>query len=369
MSLLRTVGRVLPPPQFITLPSVGIDISDSSLKYIQFKPDRTHGSKLTLKSWGDIDVPAGVMERGAVKDQKLLVEILKEVRAKTDSDYVRLSLPEERAYLFETTIAADTSFKEIRGLLEFKLQENVPLEPRDTIFDFDIIEDSLTKSGEQRISVTAYSRETINGFYETCRAAELLPLSFEVEAQAIARAVLPPNNQSTVLIVDFGKTRTGIGIVYKGVLMYTSTIDIGGLDLSSAVRRQMGNISEEEITNLKNTQGLVRGVNDSNMYDAILSTMSAIQNEINLRINYWRTKEDVRGERQIESIVLCGGSVNLRGLPGYLSETLKIRTERAAVWNNAFNINDQVPPIEKRFSYGYATAIGLALTSFVSLYE
>ena len=44
----------------------------------------------------------------------------------------------------------------------------------------------------------------------------------------MARAVVPTEFQDTVMLIDFGKTRTGVGILSHGSLLYTSTIDIGG---------------------------------------------------------------------------------------------------------------------------------------------
>lgn len=249
-------------------------------------------------------------------------------------------------------------------MLEFRLEENVPLSPRDAFFDYDVVEDDL-RAGVSRVLVTAYARDTVMNYYEACTKAGVTPLAFEVEAQAIARATLPRKDKGTYMIVDFGKTRTGVGIVHRGALMYTSTIDIGGTELSNALRHQLGDTPEQELTKIKNTQGLVRGVNDSAVYDALITTMSAIKDEIATRIQYWNTRDVEREERQIEGIILCGGSANLKGLPGYFTETLGIQTRRAEVWTNAFDINEIVPPIGRRYSYGYATAIGLALTDFV----
>ncbi|MDC1205360.1 pilus assembly protein PilM [Candidatus Pacebacteria bacterium] len=363
MSVLATLGNFIPPPSYITMPSIGVDISDTSLKYIQFAMDNRSGTTLELQQWGDIDIPDGVLKRGDIKDVQKLAEALKEVKKETGVQNVRVSLPEERAYLFETEIKKDTPFKEIRGLLEFRLEENVPLSPRDAFFDYDIVEDDL-QLGVYRVLVTAYSRDTVMGYYEACKAAAVTPLAFEVEAQAIARATLPKGDVGTYMIVDFGKTRTGVGIVHRGALMYTSTIDIGGNELSTALRHQLGEKKESELTEIKNAQGLVRGVNDSSAYDALVTTMSAIKDEIATRIQYWNTRDVEREERQIEKVILCGGSVNLKGLPGYFTETLGIEAKRAEVWNNAFDINQTVPPIGRRYSYGYATAIGLALTNF-----
>lgn len=362
MSVLGTFSKIIPPPQYLRMPSVGVDISDTSLKYIQFKPDSHSGTKLELSYWGDIDIPDSVLHRGTVHDVKSLSKVVAEVRDRTGVSTIRVSLPEERAYLFETEIKKGTPFKEIRGLLEFRLEENVPLSPRDAFFDYDIIEDNFKKDS-LRVSVTAYARETIMNYYEACVGAGMTPLSFEVEAQATARATIPAADTQTHMIVDFGKTRTGIGIVYRGTLMYTSTIDIGGADLSGALRRQLGDTPESDLTKIKNTQGLVRTVESAEVYEALLPTMSAIVDELRTRKDYWDSR-DGAATRQVQSVILCGGSVNMKGLPEYFSEMLGVPAQRANVWSNAFSLEQHVPEIGRRYSYGYSTAIGLALASF-----
>ncbi len=363
MSVLNLLGKIIPPPTYMQLPSAGVDISDTSLKYIQFQPDKRSGTQLELSYWGDIDIPEGALERGTVHDVQKLSAAIAEVKERSAVETVRVSLPEERAYLFETEIKKGTPFKEIRGLLEFRLEENVPLPPRDALFDYDIIPTDDTNDS-LRVAVTAYAKETIMVYYHACIDAGVTPISFEVEAQAIARATIPDGDKGTHMIVDFGKTRTGIGIVQQGTLMYTSTIDIGGDKLSSVLRRQLGEIEESELTQIKNTQGLVRAVNNTDVYDALLPTMSAVIDEVRTRVQYWNSRDISREEHHIQSVILCGGSVNMKGLPEYFSEMLGISANRADVWQNAFPGFDQVPEIGRRYSYGYATAVGLALTPF-----
>jgi Tfp pilus assembly PilM family ATPase len=93
--------------------------------------------------------------------------------------------------------------------------------------------------------------------------------------------------------------------------------------------------------------------------------MATIVEELAIRISYWNTKDIAHEDRQIQSVILCGGSVNMKGLPTYLTATLQVDTARANVWQNAFSIEDSVPPIDRRHSFGYATAIGLALAPYV----
>jgi len=367
MSLFAAVHKIIPVPNYLSLPSVGVDISDTSLKYIQFTPNYTTDT-LELAHWGDIDVPEGTLNRGEIIDAKNLTEALRLVKEKTKSEYVRVSLPEERAYIFETTIKRGTAFKEIRGALEFRLEENVPLSPRDAFFDFEILPSSAPQNA-YRVSVTVYARETIAGYYEATRAAGFIPLSFEVEAAAVARAALPLHERGTHLIIDFGKTRTGVGIVHEGTLMYTSTIDIGGAELSAALRAALGDKPESELTELKNTIGLTRSTEYPLVAPTLEKAISDIMSELQLRMQYWDSHAASLPDPTIRSIVLCGGSANLKGLPAFIEQATSIPTARAQVWRNAFSLEDTIPPIDLRHSYGYATAIGLALAGHIAFYD
>jgi len=351
-------------PSYITFPSIGMDISDTSLKYISLSND---GHTHNLESWGDITIPSGVLKRGQVADPQQLAAVLTECKQKTGAEFVRVSLPEERAYLFETELKRSTPLKEMRSLLEFRLAENVPIPARDVFFDYSVLPTSSTTDRNVTIAVTAYAKETIQTYYEACITAGLQPLAFEVEAQAMARAVIPGDTVGATMLVDFGKTRTGIGIVYKNVLLYTSTIDIGGDQLSAALRKQLGDKPESELTKLKNTEGLAHGVESSAVSDALMATMSVIKDELATRMQYWHLRTGSDADRRLQSVVLCGGSANLKGLPAYLSESLGITTRRADVWGNTFSLDEFVPPIDKNHSYGYATAVGLALASEISV--
>jgi type IV pilus assembly protein PilM len=352
-------------PPYIKLPSIGLDISDTSLKYIGLKPKED--KQYDLADWGYITIPNGVLTRGQVTDPKQLTAILCECKAKTDAEFVRVSLPEERAYLFETELKRSTPLSEMRSLLEFRLAENVPIAARDVFFDYTVLPFSSDKDRSMHVAVTAYAKETVQTYYEACLAAGLQPLSFEVEAQAMARSVIPFDMAEAVMLVDFGKTRTGIGIVYKNTLLYTSTIDMGGNQLSAALRKQLGDKPESELTLLKNTEGLIHGTESSSVHDALMTTMSVIKDEMATQMQYWHMRTGSDKERRLQKIVLCGGSSNLKGLPAYLTESLGVEAVRGNVWANTFSLDDFIPPIDQPHSYGYATAVGLALGSKINV--
>lgn len=360
MSVLTAMARVFPPPRYLTFPSVGIDVSDASLKFIKFSfvPGRDQSIRLAL--WGDIPVPPGAVVNGVIQNPDAVITLLKEVKKQCNVDHVRISLPEERAYIFETTVPKDVPLQDIRGHLEFKLEENVPLSARDAFFDYEIVGES-EEENQMSAVVTVYGKETILAYEDVCKKAGLIPLSYEVEAEAIARAVVPRGDEDTFMIMDLGKTRTGIGIVHKGALMYTSTIDIGGDELSAVMKTQLGELDEAALTELKNKHGLVGGYVSDLVRQELLKVIDRIIAEIQVRIEYWNARELARGERKVGNLIISGGAVNLAGLPEYLEEKLQISVTRASVWQNIPVFTRKVPPITKRYAYGYATAVGLAL--------
>lgn len=362
MSVLETVTTLLPPPQFLQMTALGVDISDSSMKYVLFQPDKMLGRQLQLRQWGDVPIPDNVLHRGVVKDVPALGHVLADIKKITKASLVRVSLPEERAYVFETEIATDTKPSEIRGLLEFRLEENVPLSPRDAYFDYDIVPSSVERD-KLHVLVTVYARETINNYFEACQMAGLQPLSFEVEAQAIARSVLAESDPRTHMIIDFGKTRSGIGIVSQGMLLYTSTIDIGGVDLSASMRSYLGDLEEKELTELKNTYGILPSRERPEIRTSLQPVVNRVVEEVATRLDYWNQRSTDREVRNIHTIQLCGGSANMRGLTSYMAEQTGIETMRSNVWKNVAAKPNWIPDIDVRHSYGYATAIGLALSS------
>jgi len=361
MDLRELFTNIVPPPQFLLMPSVGIDVSDASLKYVRFTQAYGKSNHIRLEACGDIPLAPGVVVEGKVQDKDVLVAELKKIRKQLGVSFVRVSLPEKHAYIFETEIEPGAAPSEIRGLLEFKLEENVPISPREAFFDYEIIE-HIAQTEKLRVVVTVYGKETVTQYHDVCVAAGFMPLSFEVEAQAIARAVTTQSEHHSSMIIDFGERHTGVGIVHNGVLVHAFASDVGGSTLSQVMRNVLGSEQTEvELTALKNKHGLRNTHTNRKVRDALVKVVDGLADEFLSRIQYWNDEERAHGDREVSEVILCGGSANLAGLPEYLSKTLNIPTRRASVWQNAFSTETFIPPIDEPHSYGYATAIGLAL--------
>jgi type IV pilus assembly protein PilM len=352
-------ARVFPTPKFLTTPAVGIDISDNSIHFIEFI--NKNGKKI-LNKYGNRDIPKGVISRGEIQDVNALANILKKIKEEYNINFAHASLPEEKAYLFQTQIPDSISDKDIRNIIEFKLEEYVPIAPSVAVFDYEVLPKHENNQKHLDISVAVYSKQTIEKYTDAFKNAGLTLLSFEIESQAIARAIIKEGDDGTYMIVDFGKTKTGLSVVNKNILSFTSTLEIEKDALTEAITKHLS-VSKEEADQIKNEEGLIDTRSNKELFNELMNIAESFKDDINKHYRYWQTRIDEKGNRvdAIEKIIICGGNSNLAGLPEFLSSSLKIKVERANVWTNVFLFNDFVPDIDNFNSLSYATAIGLAL--------
>jgi Tfp pilus assembly PilM family ATPase len=137
----RFVKTQFAPPNYLTLPTVGIDISSSAIK-IASLAEHVHG--LELESFIEEKIPAGAVSGGEVSDKETISRILREIAKKHSIVRANISLPETRGYLFETTIDRNTPDSQ-RLAIEQHLDEYVPLPPAEVLFDTA----TLSKEGDR----------------------------------------------------------------------------------------------------------------------------------------------------------------------------------------------------------------------------
>jgi len=351
----HTRNFLFPPPTFILLPAVGIDVSDRSIKFARLIP-KANG--FNLGEFGDEPLGPGIVESGRIISPDRLVEVLIKIRKEHNVSFVRAALPEEQMYFFRMTVT-DGKEASLRDAIELSLEEHVPIAAVEAVFDFEVVGRS---GADVEVAVTAASRAVIESYADTFARAGLTLLSLELEAQAVARTVVHRQDAFAHLIVDFGETRTGIAVSYGGQVYFTSTVNIGGQMLTETLAKHFG-ISVPEAEAMKREFGLRRNSPRQDLFSLLLNNVAVLRDEINRHFIYWHTHPDESGKPRppIEQIILVGGDSNLAGLPDYLSTSLRVKTVVANVWTNVDLPEHGVPDLTRNDSLGYATAIGLSL--------
>ncbi len=312
-----------PPPKFLEIPYAGLSINDSAVRAIQF--GRKNGEQYILKYAEEILAP-GVISGGDVINKEELVKALSILKSKMDLKFVKVSIPEEKAYLFTAKIPIVPE-NQVRIEVEEKIEENVPVPPGELLFDFRVVDS--TQKDFLRVVVSNLPINVTDNYIKVINQAGLEPLSLEIESQAIARSLIREEDKDTILIVNFSKDKVGLFIANKRIVHFTSTV-------------QMKGDSENDLDSLSL--------------------------EIKKLYGYWHSlKENVdKSEKRIQEIIICGENIPDTVLP-YLSTHQNTKAILANVWVNAFDIDDNVPKIDFTSSLKYSASIGLALSSKVLL--
>lgn len=350
-------NRYFPTPSYLMMKSFAIDISDQSIKYGELLSTPLG---LRLGRFGKEKIPPGVVVSGEIQDQEKLSSILKKIGKKENINFVRVSLPEEQMYLF-TLFLPKVKEKELKDIILLQIEEHIPLKAMDTVFEYEIVLNTDTKI---LVLVSAIARTTVEAYLSVFKIAGLEVISFELEAQAIARAVIHAEDKEHIMVVDFGDTRTGVSIVYDGRVFFTTTLDIGGINLTNMIAKNFS-LSSEKAEDMKRSYGLDGVSNIEDIFPVILNGISVLRDELNKQYEYWKTHE-IKGVKnyEINRIILCGGDANLTGLSDYLEASMKIRVTHANTWINISEMKTSIPDMSFEESLGYATILGLALGEF-----
>lgn len=354
-ALGERIRIALAPPRYIALPFSGIDISTSGVKAVRLL-ERPYG--LVLGAYAEELLPPGAFVDGEFADPVSIAAAVAAATGRAGVTSTNAALPESKSYLFETS--ATGADKEMwRTILEQRLDELVPLPPSDTVFD--VIPVGQEAGGATALVGLGLARRVVDQALAVFDAVAIPVAAFEGEAFAMARALLPYGDTSTTLIIDVGKTTTKLAIVANRIPRFATTISIGGHAFTLAVQKHFG-VSESEARKVKLERGIVPEAGNEEYLATMLSTVSAIRDEILRRLEYWQGHQAQRGAHErVSRAILAGGNASVRGLPEYLEGALGVPVALGNVFANFAPRGTWATELAYTPSLAYATAIGLAL--------
>ncbi len=311
--------KLFPPPKFMVMKHAGLDISDDAIRCIEYSG---YAPNFSISKYAVLELPNGVIEGGDIKNELALTENL----AKLDKDlgltYAKVSVPEEKSYLFQTDVSSTDPIANAQNI-EFKLEENVPLALSEAVFYFDLLPMSVT-GGKLRASVSVVPKVYIEKIVTLLRTAGISPIAFEVVPKSIARAVLSQSVTDSVMVVHVMNKKTGIYVISGGVVCFTSTISWGDKSDSKEV--------------------------------AITTLLEELA-----RVNSYWTSHHSEASKLGQVILVGKNSSNYESVISEYLAKENLIVSVGNVWTNAFSLDNYIPPIVKEQSLEYVVSAGLAM--------
>lgn len=350
------------PPRYLALPLSGIDLSTSGIKAVRLV-EGTHG--LTLADYADVRLPSGAYTDGEVVDRSVVALALVAAAKAANISAANVSLPESKSYLFEMGVPGE-NIAEWRTAVEQHLDELVPLPPEEAVFD--IVKTGNGEHGDALVAGIGFARRIVDDTLSVFDQAGIRVQSLEGETFASSRALLSRGDESTALIIDVGRSTTKISIVARRIPCFATTIGIGGHSLTLAVQKHFG-VTEAEARKIKAERGIVSVPGNEDYLAAMLSTVSAVRDEISTRLEYWQGKVAVsKAHAPVTHAILVGGNASVRGFSEYLEGALGVPVVTGDVFTNLASRDSWIPSLDYTESLAYATAIGLALRDDIQSY-
>ncbi len=362
------------------LRAFGLDISDSSVKVMLMQ---NKGKLIRPESFNAEIFPRGIVVKDEIKDSEKLAEIIKRalVKAKPHAiniPYVITSLPESKSFIRMFELPAMKK-SEVAEAVKWEAEQHIPLSIDQVEIDWQLIDESVEdkpkqkgfsltskkpeeKSRPWKIFLTASPKDTITPIIQVLKLSGLQPVAMEIESISTVRSCLSPElAKRNVIFVDIGTNRTGLTIVSNGIIRFTSSLALAGVDISKNIVRHTGySFTEAEKAKIK--EGLDQTKQPAKIYQAIEEVLGKIVTETKNTIRYYEDHADTEDKNsQINTVLLCGGTARLNGVDSFMTKNLGIRTQLANPWANIYPANaKEIPPISSTDSLSFTTVIGLA---------
>lgn len=349
---------------------IGIDISDRSIKVAQVEGSP---GKMVLRSVCWAPLMESYIRRGVIQNVPAVADALRSSFQKcsvgpvsADSPVVA-SIPETQSFVrvLDLPIMKD---REVSEAVNWAVREHIPFDLERVYIDWQPLPEGLRSGGRRQVLVGAVQREVVDPLLEVLDAVGLRVTALELEAQAVVRALLPLDAESVqgVLVLDLGATSTNIVFFDRGIMRFTSSVPMGGDDLTKRLETGL-HLQPELAAEKKAIVGLQPAQTDEDQLvaNALREATIELLEQIKQVVRELATQQPE--DNFVRAILLSGGSANLPGIRNVVAEVFpQVPVQMGNPWTNIlFNGKSGQAPLSPQDASHFVTAVGLALRSEV----
>ena len=360
---------------------LGVDIGGSSIKAVELRSDN---GRPTLVTYGFAEKRSDLLKNSVSAEMQAIVEALRQIvkSARVSTRLAVTSLPSFT--VFSSIISLpQMSRKELMSAVKWEAKKFVPMPVDEMILDWEVLkEDSLAAkvaganvakpadaktepapgaSKDMKVLLTAAPKNLVQRYMEIFKAADLQLVALETEAFALERSLIG-HDKAPIMIVDIGAVATDIVVFSEGIPMLTRSIDVGGDTITKTIASTL-RVSNERAEQFKRDFFIsTQGTSESNIPKAIEFVVNSITNEIRYVLNLYQNQGT---HRNIDKIILGGGSAFLTNLPEYFTKLLNIRTYIGDPWARV-SYPVELKPVWNEIGPRFAVAVGLGLRQLSS---
>lgn len=343
--------------------AVGLDISEHVFRLVEIRRGPFYRRKLQLHRYAEERVQEGVVVAGEFKKPEAVTEHLRSLMQKAykrrTTRGVVVSLPETRTFIKVISVKRPEKPEAMAAAIIAEAELHIPTPINDLYVDWQLMEDpkDVPVGKSMGVTIAAAPKQIVDSYSAALEGAGLVPVAFEIEAQAIVRSVVPAKDDGgrTVGIVDFGATRSSFIVYDKGTIQFTVSIPLSGDVVTRRIAESLSvDVAEAERT--KRQCGVDAHKCGTRLWSIMEPFLSEMADRIIDAVNFYR--DHFPGGRPLDEIILCGGGANMARMDELLSDLTKTPVHRADPW---VNIDPGHSPLPPEIILSSTTSVGLAL--------
>ena len=300
---------------------LGLDISDFSIEALEL--ERKLG-KLYLGAYSRVILERGIVEDGKILNKEKIKEKFSELLSSAQPRSFRtkkviLSLPESKTFFDIFELPVDLQGKQLYKAAEKEAEKTIPLLPQELYFDLKLISE---KKDIKEVLYVGTLKEIVDGYLETLKEVDLIPLALDIESVSLARAFKSKiDKDGGTLIADIGAKNTIFTIFDKGSVRFSATVSVAGDNLTQTLSEKL-KISSASAEEMKRNCGFDPEREEGKALLVLQKAFQPILSEMKKSINFYEKEK----QRKVNKILLCGGSSFIPKLPSYIFSNLNIET-------------------------------------------
>ncbi len=361
---------------------LGVDIGTSSIKLVRLS---NVNNRAKLITYGMADISMDLVRSKTPETAKIVSSTLQKIIKKSRVSTKKCAAALPTFSVFNSVInLPEMNKNDLSSAVKWEAKKFIPFPIEEMILDWKII-DAPKKEEKKKISpqkknnnqqdndlsdiikskskfnkvlLTAAPKNLVSIYLDIFKKANLELFSLEVESFAMARSLI--ENNSLAMIVDIGSVTTDVSVVENGLPILNRSVEIGGNMMTQNIAKSL-NVNFDRAEQFKQDFGLISSTEDSSdIPKKIEETLSPMVNEIKYVFDLYRRQSD----RNIERVVLSGGSAYLPNLVDYLRKVLGTQVYIGDSWHKIM-YPVELKPILDEIGPRFSVAIGLALKNII----
>ncbi|MFA5577014.1 MAG: pilus assembly protein PilM [Tissierellaceae bacterium] len=311
---------------------LSIDFGGKEIKFVEGQATK---ASINITKAFKIDIPGDIYRDGNIFDTGLLASLIREAlsenKVKVEKAY---GLVNSSELITRNLILPKVSEKETQSMIEYQLEELLPVDPDEYVVSSVHVGDKLDDGVEKMdILLVVVPKNMVLSHLELMKELGLRPEVLDFQANAIAKLLKHSslvngfyNTRDMVIAsVDMGYSNSKLTIVKDGKILVTRVLDIGYKsmvdDMTSLLDYSLEELEEKifEISDINTSDD--EFTDDNRLQNMVKTTVDNLIESVDTVFRYYTSRESANA---INFILLQGGMSKVRGIENLFSNYFNI---------------------------------------------